>query len=69
MSVHEQELQEIGMNTSSKKKCWNAHNFFNFHDNLGMVYLKMIILVRGIQKNFWNSSLPSSQHHEIDVSE
>ena len=52
MSVHEQELQEIGMNTSSKKKCLNAHNFFNFHDNIGMLYLKMIILVRGIQKNF-----------------
>ena len=39
MSVHEQELQEIGMNTSSKKKSLNAHNFFNFNDNIGMLYL------------------------------
>ena len=51
------------------KKCLNAHNFFNFLHNIGMLYLKMIVLVRGIQKNFWNSSLPSYQHYEIDVSE
>ena len=51
MSVPEQDLQEIGMNTSSKK-CLNAHNFFNFLHNVGMLYFKIIVLVRGIQKNF-----------------
>ena len=37
-----------------------AHNFFNFDRNIGMLHIKMIVLMRGIQlnKNFWNLSYP-----------
>ena len=42
------------------QKYSNAHNFFNFDSNIGMLHLEMIILMRGIQlnKNFLNLSYP-----------
>ena len=49
------------MSTCNKtQKYLIAHNFFNFDHNIGMLHLKMIILMRGIQlnKNFWNFSYP-----------
>ena len=52
MNVSEQKWQEIGMSTSSKiLKYFNVHNFFNFHCNIDMLYLKTIILIRVIQLN------------------
>ena len=61
MNVSEQELWKIGMRTCSKTwKYLIAHNFFNFDHNIGMLHLKMIVLMRGIQlnKNFSHSSYP-----------
>ena len=49
------------MRTCNKTQKYSiAHNFFNFDRNIGMLHLKMIILIRGIQlnKNFWNLSYP-----------
>ena len=40
------------MRTCNKtQKYSNAHNFFNFDCNIGMLHLKMIVLMRGIQLN------------------
>ena len=40
------------MRTCNKtQKYSNAHNFFNFDHNIGMLHLKMIVLMRGIQMN------------------
>ena len=49
------------MRTCNKtQKYSNAHNFFNFDRNIGMLHLKMIVLMRGIQlnKNFLNLNWP-----------
>ena len=49
------------MRTCSKtKKYWIAHNFFNFDRNIGMLFLILIVLMRGMQlkKNFSNLSYP-----------
>ena len=41
MSAFEQDLQEIGMSTSSiTPKSLNAHNYFNLLRNIGMLHLK-----------------------------
>ena len=42
------------------QKYWFTHNFFNFDCNTGMLQLKMMVLMRGIQlnKNFSNLSNP-----------
>ena len=40
------------MRTCNKtQKYFIAHNFFNFNCNIGMLHLKMIVLIRGIQLN------------------
>ena len=40
------------MRTCNKtQKYSNAHNFFNFDSNIGMLHLKMVVLMRGIQLN------------------
>ena len=54
---------------SKTQKYSIAHNFFNFDHNIGMLHLKMIVLMRGIQlnKNFWNLSYPvltTTQNYE-----
>ena len=49
------------MGTYSKiHKFLNAHNFFNFHHEIGTLHLKIILLIREIQlnKNLWNSKYP-----------
>ena len=49
------------MRTCSKTQKYSiAHNFFNFDCNIGMLHLKSIVLMRGIQlnKNFSNLSSP-----------
>ena len=59
--MSEQNLQEIGMNTSSiTPKSLNAHNFFNLDCNIGRLHLKIFISISGIQlnKNFCNSNYP-----------
>ena len=60
MNVSEQELEKIGRTCSKTQKYLIAHNFFNFDLNIGMLHLKMIILMRGIQlnKNFLHLSYP-----------
>ena len=39
------------------QKYSNAHNFLNFDSNIGMLHLKMIVLMRGIQLNKYFSNL------------
>ena len=40
------------MRTCNKtQKYLIAHNFFYFDSNIGMLHLKMIVLMRGIQLN------------------
>ena len=40
------------MRTCNKtQKYSNTHNFLNFDRNIGMLHLKMIVLMRGIQLN------------------
>ena len=49
------------MRTCNKtQKYLIAHNFLNFDSNIGMLNLKMIVLMRGIQLNmyFCNLSYP-----------
>ena len=61
MNVTEHKSQIIVMRTCNKtQKYLIAYNFFNFDRNIGMLYLKIILLKRGIQlnKNFWSLSYP-----------
>ena len=52
MNVTEHKSYKIVMRTCSKtQKYLIAHNFFNFDCNIGMLHLKMIVLMRGIQLN------------------
>ena len=54
-------LLKIGMRTCSKtQRYWIAHHIFNFDHNTGMLHLKMLVLMRGIQLNkiFSNLSYP-----------
>ena len=49
------------MRTCSKTQKYSiGHNFFNFDHNIGMLQLKMIVLMRGIQlnKNFSHVTYP-----------
>ena len=49
MNISEQESQKIGMKACSKtQKLLIAHNFLNFDHN---IYLKILVLMRGIQLN------------------
>ena len=61
VNVSEEESQKIGMRTCSKtQKYWIADNFFNFDCNIGMLQVKILILMSGIQlnNNFSNLSYP-----------